>query len=73
MRPRLSELEVQKERVKEGGERKRGEGGKRERERQHLRLPAAEGFLRELGRNEMRSKGLVRIAYHSRVPFTLAE
>ena len=73
MRPRLSELEVQKDRVREGGERKRGEGGKRERERQHLRLPAAEGFFRELGRNEMRSsylysrcKGLVRIAYYSR-------
>ena len=34
MRPHLRELEVQKDRVREGRERKRGEGVKRERERQ---------------------------------------
>ena len=46
-------------------------GGKRERERQHFSwLPAVEGFLCELGQNEMESsyiyslcKGLVQIAH----------
>ena len=78
MEPHLSELEV--ERTGKGsreGKEKRGrtrcDTWKGETNNSWWRLPAAKGFLRRLGRNEMRNsylysrcKGLAQIAYYSR-------
>ena len=78
MEPHLSELEVERtgKGSREGKEkcgRTRCDTWKGETNNSWSRLPAAKGFLRGLGRNEMRNsylysrcKGLAQIAYYSR-------